>query len=163
MRTLVIGYGNPSRRDDGVALVIVNGLRQRLGLPCLVDNDDGFDDLGQAVDTLFLQQLMPELAETLAGYERVIFLDAHVGVYQQMIRRVDITPSTDRAIVSHHVKPAGLVELARRLYGHAPQAELISVRGFDFDFGEELTEATAEAAREVVAELWQRTAGSGAG
>ena len=90
MRTLVIGYGNPSRRDDGVALTIINGLRQRLGLPSLEGNQDGFDDLGGSLDTLFLQQLMPELAETLSAYERVIFLDAHVGVFPEMIRRVEI-------------------------------------------------------------------------
>lgn len=159
MRTLVIGYGNPSRRDDGVALVIINGLRQRLGLPCLVDNDDGFAELGGAIDTLFLQQLMPELAETLAAYDRVVFLDAHVGLFPEMIRRVDVTPGAGRAIVSHHVKPAGLVEIARRLYGNAPRAELISVRGFDFDFGEELSPLTAEAAQAVVDELWQRLNG----
>jgi hydrogenase maturation protease len=161
MRTLVIGYGNPSRRDDGVALAIINGLRQRLGLPHLEGNQDGFDDLGHTVDTLFLQQLMPELAETLAGYERVIFLDAHVGVIPELIRRVEIDANADRAMVSHHVKPGGLVEIARRLYGHAPQAELISVRGFDFDFGEELSPATAEAAQTVIEELWQRV-GAGA-
>ena len=160
MRTLVIGYGNPSRRDDGVALVIINGLRQRLGLRRLEDNDDGFNELGHDVDTLFLQQLMPELAETIAPYDRVVFLDAHVGIYPRMIRRVDIEPSTDRAIVSHHVKPAGLVEIARRLFGHAPRAELISVRGFDFDFGEELTEETAEAARDVIDDLWRSFGGA---
>lgn len=156
MRTLVIGYGNPSRRDDGVAMAIINGLRQRLGLRCLENNDDGFADLGQQVDTLFMQQLMPELAETLAAYERVIFLDAHVGVFPELIRRVDIGPNADRAMVSHHVKPGGLVELARRLYGRAPQAELISVRGFDFDFGEELSPQTAQAAQTVIDDLWLR-------
>jgi hydrogenase maturation protease len=155
MRTLVIGYGNPSRRDDGVAFVIVNALRRRLGAQPLEGNQDGFDDLGQALDTLFLQQLMPELAETLALYDRVIFLDAHVGVFPETIRRVTLEANPDRAIVSHHVKPAGLIEIARRLYGRAPSAELISVRGFDFDFGEELSPATAEAAAQAAEEIWQ--------
>ena len=31
MRVLVIGYGNPSRQDDGVGLAVVNGLRVRAG------------------------------------------------------------------------------------------------------------------------------------
>lgn len=160
MRTLIIGYGNPSRRDDGVALAIINGLRQRLGLLSLDGNDDGYDDLGQATDTLFMQQLMPELAETISHYDAVIFLDAHVGVIPETIRRVQLTPSGERAIVSHHVKPAGLLEIARRLYGRAPVGELISVRGFDFDFGTELSPATAEAAGQVVEEIWGRREGS---
>jgi hydrogenase maturation protease len=155
MTTLVIGYGNPSRRDDGVGLAVVNGLRQRLGLPPLQGNDDGYSELGRAVDTLFLQQLMPELAETIARYDRVFFIDAHVGVYPELIRRTTIEANADRAIVSHHVKPAGLLEIARRLYGRAPTAELISIRGFDFDFGEQLSPATAQGAAEVVAELWR--------
>jgi hydrogenase maturation protease len=156
MRTLIIGYGNPSRRDDGVALVIINGLRQRLGLPSLDGNDDGYDDLGQPVDTLFLQQLMPELAETISHYDAVIFLDAHVGVIPEAIRRVTLIADGDRAIVSHHVKPAGLLEIARRLYDHCPTGELISVRGYDFDFGEELSPATAAAAAQAAAEIWER-------
>lgn len=161
MRTLVIGYGNPSRRDDGVALAIINGLRQRLGLPSLDGDDDGYDDLGRAIDTLFMQQLMPELAETISHYDGVIFLDAHVGVFPEMIRRVSLAPNDDRAIVSHHVKPAGLLEIARRLYGRAPVGELISVRGFDFDFGTELTPATMEAAGQVAGEIWERVARGG--
>ena len=48
------------------------------------------------------------------------------------------------------------VELARRLYGRAPQAELISVHGFDFDFGEELSPQTAQAAQTVIDGLWLR-------
>ncbi len=154
MRALVIGYGNPSRRDDGVALAVINGLRQRLGLPFLEENQDGFDDLGGNVDTLFLQQLMPELAETLAGYERVVFVDAHVGVFPEMIRRVVVEGNAGPAIVSHHVKPAGLLEIARHLYSGAPRGELISIRGFDFDFGDELSPRTAEAAAQVTMEIW---------
>ena len=156
MRTLVIGYGNPSRRDDGVALAVINGLRQRLGLPSLEGNQDGYDDLGHDADTLFLQQLMPELVETLIQYDAVCFVDAHIGIYPEMIRRVPVHPDPDRAMVSHHVKPAGLLEIAQRLFGWAPRGELISVRGFDFDFGTELTPETAQAAAQVVDELWQR-------
>ena len=56
MRILIVGYGNPSRQDDGVGLAVVNGLRLRLGLSSLVGSQDGFDELGRAVDTVFLQQ-----------------------------------------------------------------------------------------------------------
>ena len=66
----------------------------------------------------------------------------------ELIRRVDIAAKPDPAIVSHHVKPAALLEIARTLYGRAPQAELISIRGFDFDFGDELTR-TADSVKAV--------------
>ena len=38
-RTLVLGFGNVYRRDDGVAFVVLNALRQRLGLPVLAVDD----------------------------------------------------------------------------------------------------------------------------
>ena len=155
MRTLIIGYGNPSRRDDGVGLAVVNGLRRRLGQAPLDEGDDGYAELGGPVDTLFLQQLMPELAETLSGYERVWFVDAHLGVYPELVRRTALAAHYGLASVSHHLGPETLLALAQQLYGHAPAGELISIRGFDFDFGEELSEATAEGVRQVADALWQ--------
>jgi hydrogenase maturation protease len=154
VRLLVIGYGNPSRRDDGVGLVVVNSLRERLGRPPLVEGEDGCNGLGGAVDTLFLQQLMPELAETLAEYDRVWFVDAHVGVIPDPVRRVPLHPSYEPASVSHHLKPEALLALAGQLYGRAPKGELFSIRGFVFDFGEGLSGETAAGARQVVVELW---------
>ncbi len=162
MRTLIIGFGNPSRRDDGVALVVVTDLRARLGLPVLEEGDDGYDDLGSDLDTLFLQQLNPELAETLAAYDRVVFVDAHVGAdspisagAEELIRRSTIQPADDPGLVSHHFKPSRLLALAAALYGRAPAAELVSIAGFDFDFGPELSPASASAARRAAEELWQ--------
>jgi len=155
-RTLVIGYGNPSRRDDGVGLAVVNGLRERLGLPPLAEGDDGFDDLGQSLDTLALQQLTPELAETVAAYDRLILVDAHVGTYPELIQRVQLRPQVEPSLVSHHLKPNHLLALTVQLFGRAPVAELLSIRGFDFDFGPGLSPATAEGVQQVIAEIWSK-------
>ncbi len=159
MRTLIIGYGNPSRRDDGVGLAVVNGLRERLGEAPLEDGDDGYGELGGEVDTLFLQQLMPELAETLAQYDRVWFVDAHLGVYPELVRRTTVSASLDPAMVSHHLKPQALLVLAGQLFGRAPETELISIRGFDFDFGVGLSTGTADGVRQAVEALWRAVAG----
>jgi len=64
-------------------------------------------------------------------------------------------------MVSHHVKPAALLEIARTLYGRAPKAELVSIRGYDFNFGEELSPETAAGAEQVIAELWRCCADTG--
>lgn len=156
MRTLVIGYGNPSRQDDGVGLAVVNGLRARAGRALLEEGDDGFDDLGQALDTLFLQQLSPELAETLAEYDHLVLVDAHLGIYPGLVHSTVLDPQVEAAIVSHHFKPGTLLALARHLYGRAPTAELISVRGFAFDFTSELSPETAAGVAEVIDNLWNR-------
>lgn len=162
MRALIIGYGNPSRRDDGVGLAVVNGLRQRLGQTPLEEGDDGYGELGGAIDTLFLQQLMPELAEALAQYDRVWFVDAHLGVYPELVRRAALTAHISLASVSHHLGPETLLALAQQIYGRAPAGELISIRGLDFDFGEELSAETAEGVRQVVEDLGRTLAGNAA-
>ncbi len=153
MRVLVIGYGNPSRQDDGVGLAVVNGLRAHTGQAPLEEGDDGFDDLGRALDTLFLQQLSPELAETLTEYDHVVLVDAHFGIYPELVHRAVLDPHVDAAIVSHHFKPGTLLALAGQLYGHAPTAELISVRGYAFDFTSELSPETAAGVKQVIEEL----------
>ena len=157
-RTLVIGYGNPSRNDDGVGLAVVNHLRQRLGLKVLDETTDGFEDLGGGLDTLFLQQLTPELAETVAAYDRLILVDAHTGAYPDLVHQSELSPRHDPAMVSHILKPDHLLALALRFFGKAPRAELISVRGFDFNFGETLTQQTAQGVAQVVQTIWDSVA-----
>ncbi len=153
--TLLIGYGNPSRKDDGVGLAVVNGVRERLGLPPLDEGDDGFDDLGRDVDTLFLQQLTPELAETVAAYDRLILVDAHTGVLPDLIHRAPVLPRTDPAPVSHHLRPDHLLALVKQLYGKEVTAELISIRGLDFNFGVELSPETEAGVRQVIDVIWE--------
>jgi hydrogenase maturation protease len=157
-RTLVIGYGNPSRNDDGVGLAVVNLLRLRQGLKALDETTDGFDELGGALDTLFLQQLTPELAETVAAYDRLILVDAHTGAYPDLVHRTSLSPRHDPAMVSHILKPDHLLALAQLFRGRSPRAELLSVRGFDFNFGETLSQQTAQGVAQVVQTIWDSVA-----
>ena len=158
MRSLVIGYGNASRRDDGVGLHLINALRIRWGQEALADSADGWDELGGGHDTLFLQQLSPELAATLAEYERVIFVDAALPDLPEALRVEPVAPSYRLGAISHHLEPATLLALTGQLYGRAPEAYLVSVRGHDFDFGDQLSAATAAALSEAVERVLALTA-----
>lgn len=153
MRPLVIGYGNPSRRDDGVALHVVNALRARWGRPALGPLSDGWDDLQGTYDSLFLQQMTPELAETLAQYDLVVFVDAALPETEEAVRAVPVTPALRMAAVSHHMEPAALLALAEQLYGRAPVGWLVSVHGYDMSFGDQLSPETAAALPEAVARV----------
>ena len=64
-RTLLC-YGNPDRQDEGVAFNIMVGLARELGyiLPDPSENDG--QPCGRSPDLMFVLQLSPELAETLA-------------------------------------------------------------------------------------------------
>jgi len=148
-RSLVIGYGNIDRADDGVAFAVINALRRRQGRMPLGEDETGLEALGVPVDTVFLSQLTPELMEALCDYERIVFVDAHVlpdaeGLYCQAV-----TAESAPSILIHHVTPGMLLALLKALYGREPAACLVSVRGYDFDFHRCLspqTEALVEAA-----------------
>ena len=142
-RTLIIGFGNVYRRDDGVAFVVLNALRERLGRPPLGTEDDGFDDLGHEVDTILLHQLVPELAENVAPYDRVVFVDAHVGHVPDLVYEEELDVCYRPATVSHTLHPCSVLALCEELHGHAPQGILLSIRGYDYEFGEGLSGETA--------------------
>jgi len=153
-KTLVVGFGNLYRRDDGVGRVVINRLRQRLDREALDPLDDGFDDLGHQVDTVVMHQLVPELAETLADYALVIFVDAHVGstipepLHEERLEVVHKTP-----FVYHQTHPSTVLALTRQMYDRVPDAVLISLLGHDFDFGEGLSEETAALVEPAVARI----------
>jgi hydrogenase maturation protease len=155
-RALIIGYGNPYRRDDGVAYHIINALRARLGKPALTPVDDGEDDLGGVVDTLMLHQLLPELAPLLAGYPLVIFVDAHVGIIPEEVRVLAVEEEYGFQATTHHMSPGMMLRITRETTGAAPVGFLVSVKGEDFDFGTELSaacQANAAAAVEKIMEM----------
>lgn len=142
--SLIVGFGNLYRRDDGVARYVVNALLQHQGRPPLDALDDGLDNLGYPVDVVCLHQLVPELVETLKDYQQVVFVDAHVAaettpaLYEGRLATEHRVP-----FVYHQTHPSTLLALTQSLYGSAPAAILISLQGHDFDFGEGLSVETA--------------------
>lgn len=138
MKTLVIGYGNDSRRDDGVGRYVIEQLAtHRLA----------------ATDLEVAHQLEVELAETLTGYDRVIFVDAAVAQQPEAIRCSRVRPGRHSHAVAHYLTPPDVLALCELLYGHRPEAILFSIRGEDFNFGVELTPSVAAAGREVVRQI----------
>jgi Ni,Fe-hydrogenase maturation factor len=61
-------------------------------------------------------------------------------------------------MVSHILKPDHLLALAEQFSGKSPRAELFSVRGFDFHFGETLSEETAQGVAQVAQTIWDSVA-----
>lgn len=152
-KTLLIAYGNTTRRDDGVAYHVVQRLCARLGLePDALDAEEGM--LDERLSILRLHQLAPELAETLARYDAVIFIDAHVGGQGWApVEWRSIEPAYAPGLVSHHLKPAAVLALCDTLYGAHPQGYALSILGHDFDFGEDLSPATLALVDEAVERL----------
>lgn len=135
---LVIGIGNPLRRDDGVGwrLAAEWGLLQ-----------------GQeaAARVLAVQQILPELAEVIAESSRILFIDVAIGAAVDSTRLADLPKPTalgpwlqtlvpDREAVSarplsHSLDPARLLALAEQLYGAEPPAQRLLLEGRQLGHG----------------------------
>jgi hydrogenase maturation protease len=134
--TLIIGYGNPTRGDDGIGWVAAERLGEELHHP--------------DVRVLALQQLALELAVEWSQVDRVILIDAVRTGPVGSVQLERIAPAVSVAQpFSHHLAPAALVECTRALYGCFPEAWLISVVGESFEFSEKLS-ASVEAAIPLV-------------
>ena len=155
-QVLIIGYGNTYCRDDGVALYILNAIRKRANLKILQPDEDGLDELGHPIDTIMVHQLIPELAPSLANYQKVLFADAHKGTIPEEVRIVPVQEEYGFHAVTHHMSPGMLLAMARQTHHFAPVAYLISVKGEDFDFGLGLSESCrcrADSAIQKILEL----------
>jgi hydrogenase maturation protease len=135
--TLILAYGNPLRGDDGAGWEAAALLERQLG---------------EEVEILTRHQLTPELAEVISRAKGVIFIDAACEGMPGAVhcREVPVVPFAAQPF-THHVAPADLLAAAQELFGHAPQAYLITINGSDFGFHERLTPAVEAALPEVVA------------
>jgi hydrogenase maturation protease len=161
-KILIMGYGNPDREDDGVAWHILQRLSQRLGRAELDPESGGWDQLGQSLDLLFVLQLTPELADLVAEYDQICFVDAHTGDYPEELRMDQIDAEFQASPFTHHMTPQTCLVLAETFHGHAPAGTVVSVRGYQFGFSHRLSPKTDALAEEAVRRIidWLRSATS---
>jgi len=121
---LLIGYGNPGRRDDGLGPLAVAAIDQ-LDLPDLTVEE--------------AYQLQVELAEPIAGHDVVVFVDASVSGREPFELR-DVEPSLDFEFSTHAMSPEGILGVAQSYAGSKARGLVLAIRGYEFDtFGEELS------------------------
>ncbi len=125
--TLIIGYGNPLRGDDGVGWYVAQHLAAIM--PATV------------ACVRACHQLTPDLAEPVSQVRRVIFIDADAPCQDAdaappvpeygRIRCQRVAPDWSAAIsaCSHHLVPAVLLMYAAVLYGTSPVALVLTVTG----------------------------------
>jgi hydrogenase maturation protease len=140
--TLVLGYGNPDRQDDGVAWHVLHALAIRLNLPTPDSYEDEFPT-NNRLDFIFTLQLTPEMAEQISLYEQVCFVDAHTGSIADKVQLVPVESQFQHSPFTHHLTAQSLLSMCESLYGKAPQAMLLSVRGYQFEFERQLSSDTA--------------------
>jgi hydrogenase maturation protease len=153
-RTLIVGYGNPDREDDGVAWHILTRLAERLERPGPYDPHLGLEP-GEEIPALwFMLQLTPEIAETLAEYDRICFVDAHTGAVPNEINIEQVKSEFQNSPFTHHMTAATCMSFVEQIYNLKPEAILVSVRGYKFGFEQSLSPQTARLADEAATQIW---------
>ncbi len=153
-KILIIGYGNPDREDDGVAWHILRALTLKLGLPAPDSYEEEFPQ-NENFDFSFYLQLTPEMAEDIAGYEYVCFVDAHTGNIPEEVRLIGVESDFQRSPFTHHLTPQSLISICESLYESKPEAVLLSVRGYQFLFSRQLSETTTALVPHAVDLIWE--------
>jgi hydrogenase maturation protease len=134
--TLIIGYGNALRGDDGAGYIAAELLSERIHDP--------------EIEILSRHQLTPELMEPIAQARRVIFIDASISGRAGKVTRIPLHPAPACARFTHHATPESLLAGAQALYGHTPEAVLYTIPGRFFETGDELTPSVRRAVNDLV-------------
>ncbi|NMB60945.1 MAG: hypothetical protein GYA18_01230 [Chloroflexi bacterium] len=156
---IILGYGNPDRGDDGVAYYLLQKLIRQFGNDADIltkFEEVGVCEVNEQIDIWYNLQLIPEISQDLAQYENAIFIDAHTAEIPEPILITKITPKYQNSPFTHHLTPASCLSLAEKLYQHAPNATLVTIRGYQFDFSRELSPQTnvlADSAFEEISRL----------
>lgn len=115
---LVVCIGNEARGDDGAAREVARRLAGVPGLRVLSE-----------------PQLDVVMAEEVATADRVTFVDAERR-HAPPLRAEPVRPgSVVSGVTTHALDPAGLLGLARVLYGAAPPAEILTLAAPDMEHG----------------------------
>ena len=133
-KLLFYGYGNPGRQDDGIGARFVEMVDAWIEEEKLTD-----------IYTDCNYQLNIEDSAVVADYETVIFVDASVVEEVEDYKLETIQPN-DATIefTMHAVSTSYVIDLCRKLYGKTPQAYVLHVKAYEFDFIEELTPKAGE-------------------
>ena len=139
-RPVVIGVGNPARRDDGVGWVVATAVVRRLG---------------EAVDVRWCDGEPGRLLDAWADAGLVVVVDATVGDGEPGAIRVLSPTEVEKGRASGHLGTHALgvdqaVALGRAL-GRMPRAlVVVGIEGHDHAFGEALSAPVAAAVEPAV-------------
>jgi hydrogenase maturation protease len=147
-RFLIIGYGNELHGDDAVGPKVAEIVESWQLKP---------------VKTIITHQLTPELVNDIVATDYVIFVDACSD--PSCARTVQLDPMVVGSKLprtlpknTHNCHPLALLNLAKQLYGQAPQAWLLQVPSESFGLGKGLSSTTqrgCDQAVRIIEQFWK--------
>jgi hydrogenase maturation protease len=129
----IIAYGNPYRGDDGIGPFVAKMLRLHF--------DNAYE-----VGIRTMSQLDMAFLEEVQSADTIIFVDTSRGTDTE-VRWSPVEPELNGwAIGSHHLTPDIFLGFLQVLYNRNPSAWMVSVPGFQFALGQELSPAARHGA-----------------
>ena len=138
MKSLVIGYGNSLRSDDGIGRRVAEIVHS---WHC------------PAMKSLSLPQLTPEIAADIAQADVVIFVDACQTVGTDTIELYALQPVDDAPIRSHFSNPQAILSLTKMLYGKCPQAWQLAIPGVNWQIGDRLSSVAEKGVAQALIQI----------
>ncbi len=133
-KILVYGYGNPGRQDDGLGARFTELFEKWV-------QEQKHNNI--SVDCNY--QLNIEDSAYIAEYDLVVFVDASIV---EEVENYKLEPAKpDDATIEftmHAVSVSYVVDLCQKIYGKTPEAYVLHIKAYEFDFIEELTPKAAE-------------------
>ena len=126
-RVLVIGVGNTLRGDDAIGHTVAAALE-----PYVAQT---------GIDVVTVHQLLPELALTLRQARLLIVVDAAVDVAPGRVVGKLERPAGGLRTVGHFETLQNVLDIARRVFHHAPETWTVSIGGARWDVGASLSPA----------------------
>lgn len=124
---LVFAYGNPSRGDDALGPALIEQIAQQT-------------NVADQVELLTDFQLQVEHALDLVGRQQVVFVDASVSCIAPFVWQT-LAPVRDASYTSHVMSPTALLQAyVDVLHQQPPPCHLLSIRGYQFELGEALSD-----------------------
>ncbi|KPL20537.1 MAG: hypothetical protein AMS23_10795 [Bacteroides sp. SM1_62] len=144
-RILIYAFGNPGRQDDGLGNRLVEELEPWL-------REKGLDN----VELESNYQLNIEDAANIADKDIVVFVDASVEDIDDFHLGL-VEPSEGRSeFTMHAASPAYILALCIRLYQKHPETYLLQVRGYEWEFLEELSRKATQNLASALAFIKER-------
>ncbi|MGC8623864.1 MAG: hydrogenase maturation protease [Phycisphaerae bacterium] len=145
MRTLIIGYGNTLRSDDGAGPALIAALEKRMG-----------GSQGRDWELVSCMQLTPELAAVMARSQQVIFADASVQLPAGKVTIRRIKANGAAPLNLHQYGPDQLVQLCREIFDFRPEAWVVAIGVATLEIGDILSAATANVVERLAGHLSHR-------
>jgi hydrogenase maturation protease len=129
-KILVYGYGNPGRQDDAMGNIMADRIEEWA-------KEKGHTNI--SVDSNY--QLNIEDADTISGYDVVFFVDASIEeIDDYIMTKVEVSDATIEFSM-HAVSTSFVLDLCQKMYNKTPDTYLIHIKGYEWDFMEQISEA----------------------